>query len=62
MFKHNQTVLQLFVIGGETWIHHYMPEAKQLSRQWVEVIESTPKKVKNFHQGEIMALFCFLFF
>ena len=38
MFKHNtKEFLRLFVTVNETWIHHYTPESKELSRKRVEL-------------------------
>lgn len=31
----------------ETWIHHYTPESKEQSKQWVEPGGSAPKKAKR---------------
>jgi hypothetical protein len=31
----------------ETWIHHYTPETKEQSKQWVPNGESAPKKAKT---------------
>uniref|UniRef100_T1HW85 Uncharacterized protein n=1 Tax=Rhodnius prolixus TaxID=13249 RepID=T1HW85_RHOPR len=33
-----------FVTVDETWIHHYTPETKEQSKQWVTKGESAPKK------------------
>jgi histone-lysine N-methyltransferase SETMAR len=31
----------------KTWIHHYTPETKEQSKQWVPSGESAPKKAKT---------------
>lgn len=31
---------------GKIWVHHYTPETKQQSKQWVEASSSVPKKAK----------------
>jgi histone-lysine N-methyltransferase SETMAR len=31
----------------ETWIHHYTPESKQQSKQWIEAGCSGPKKARS---------------
>jgi histone-lysine N-methyltransferase SETMAR len=35
-----------FVTVDETWIHHYTPETKEQSKQWIAKGESCPKKAK----------------
>lgn len=45
-----------FVTMDETWVHHYTPETKQQSKQWVEVGGSAPKKAKSIASaGKVMA-------
>lgn len=40
----------------ETWVHHYTPETKQQSKQWVEAGGSAPKKAKSIASaGKVMA-------
>lgn len=40
----------------ETWIHHYIPETKQQSKQWIARGESAPKKAKCVPSaGKVMA-------
>jgi hypothetical protein len=40
----------------ETWIHHYTPETKQQSKQWIGAGESVPKKAKTVPSaGKVMA-------
>jgi histone-lysine N-methyltransferase SETMAR len=45
-----------FVTMDETWVHHYTPETKQQSKQWVEAGGSAPKKAKSIASaGKVMA-------
>ena len=47
MFKRNpKEFLRRFITVDETWIHHYTPETKEQSKQWVEPGSSAPKKAK----------------
>jgi hypothetical protein len=40
----------------ETWIHHYTPETKEQSKQWITSGESAPKKAKTIPSaGKVMA-------
>jgi hypothetical protein len=40
----------------ETWIHHYTPETKQQSKQWIGAGESVPRKAKTVPSaGKVMA-------
>ena len=39
--------LRRFSTVDETWIHHYTPETKEQSKQWVEVLQ---RKRKQFHR------------
>jgi len=39
--------LRRVVTVDETWIHHYTPETKQQSKQWISPGESAPKKAKT---------------
>lgn len=39
--------LRRFITVDETWIHHYTPENKEQSKQWVGKGEPTPKKAKT---------------
>ena len=48
MFKLNpKEFLRRFVTADETWIHHYMPEIKEQSKQWTSPGEHAPKKAKR---------------
>jgi hypothetical protein len=45
-----------FVTVDETWIHHYSPETKEQSKQWIEKGEPCPKKAKTVKSaGKVMA-------
>ena len=39
--------LRRFVTMNETWIHHYTPESREGSKQWVKPGESAPKRPKT---------------
>lgn len=48
--------LRRFITTDETWVHHYTPETKEQSKQWVEKGESAPKKAKTvLSAGKVMA-------
>jgi len=48
--------LRRFITVDETWIHHYTPEMKEQSKQWVGPGETAPKKAKTVPSaGKIMA-------
>lgn len=54
--KNSQDFKRRFVTVDETWIHHYTPETKEQSKQWVIKGESAPKKAKTVPSaGKIMA-------
>lgn len=57
MLKRNpQDFWRRFVTVDETWIHHYTPETKQQSKQWIMSGESAPKKAKTvLSAGKVMA-------
>jgi transposase len=45
-----------FVTADKTWKHHYTPEAKEQTKQWVPSGESAPKKAKTVPStGKFMA-------
>jgi len=45
-----------FVTVDETWIHHYTPEMKEQSKQWILSGEPCPKKAKTVKSaGKVMA-------
>lgn len=41
-----QDFLDRYVTMDETWVHHYTPETKQQSKQWVRAGSPPPKKAK----------------
>jgi len=54
--RNSQDFKRRFVTVDETWIHHYTPETKEQSKQWVLKGESAPKKAKTIPSaGKIMA-------
>jgi histone-lysine N-methyltransferase SETMAR len=57
LFKRNPAeFLRRFITVDETWIHHYTPETKQQSKQWIGAGESVPKKAKTVPSaGKVMA-------
>ena len=57
MFKRNpKDFLRRFVTVDETWIHHYTPEMKEQSKQWISHGEPAPKKAKTVPSaGKVMA-------
>lgn len=47
LFNHNPAeFMRRFITTDETWVHHYTPESKEQSRQWIEKGEPAPKKAK----------------
>lgn len=49
-------IFDRLVTGDETWVHHYDPESKQESMQWVKKGTQPPKKFKvTPSAGKIMA-------
>lgn len=47
LFKQNPMEFsRRFVTCDETWIHHYIPETKEQSKQWTSKDKPTPKKAK----------------
>lgn len=57
LFQRNpEEFLRRFITVDETWIHHYQPESKEQSKQWVSVGESATKKAKSVPSaGKVMA-------
>jgi histone-lysine N-methyltransferase SETMAR len=55
-FNKNETdFVRRFITMGETWIHHYTPESKQQSKQWIEAGCSAPKKTRSVPSaGKVM--------
>jgi len=56
-FNKNKTdFVRRFITMDETWIHHYTPESKQQSKQWIEANCSGPKKTRSVPSaGRVMA-------
>lgn len=56
-FKRNPSeFLRCYVTVDETWIHHYTPETKSQSAQWVSPGEGAPKKAKTIPSaGKVLA-------
>ncbi|XP_012063671.1 PREDICTED: histone-lysine N-methyltransferase SETMAR-like [Atta cephalotes] len=53
---HVKKLLLASIRVDETWIHHYTPETKQQSKQWIMSGESAPKKAKTvLSAGKMMA-------
>jgi len=53
--RNPQDFRRCFVIVDKTWIHHYTPETKEQSKQWVPSGESAPKKAKTVPSaGKVM--------
>lgn len=57
VFKRNpKEFLRRFVTVDETWVHHYTPEMKEQSKQWILPGEPAPKKAKTVPSaGKVMA-------
>lgn len=57
LYKRNPSeFLRRFVTVDETWVHHYTPETKEQSKQWIGPGEPTPKKAKTiFSANKVMA-------
>ena len=48
--------LRQFVTTAEIWIHHYTPESREGSKQWVNPGQSAPKHLKTQNSaGKFMA-------
>jgi len=41
-----------FITVDEIWIHHYTPERKEQSKQWIEVGGVHQRRQREFHQQE----------
>ena len=47
--------LHRYITADETWIHHYTPETKEQSKQWIFEGEQASKKVKTVTSaGKVM--------
>ena len=48
--------IRRFVTMDETWVHHFQPEPKELSKQWKHHGSPAPKKAKSvISAGKVMA-------
>ena len=56
LFRRNpDEFLRRYITADETWIHHYTPETKEQSKQWVFEGERAPKKAKTVKSvGKVM--------
>lgn len=57
LFRRNTSdFLRRFITTDETWIHHYIPETKEQSKQWKHSGSPPPKKAKTcVSAGKVMA-------
>jgi histone-lysine N-methyltransferase SETMAR len=56
LFQRNpQDFRHCFISVDETWIHHYTPETKEQSKQWVPSGESAPKAKTVPSAGKVIA-------
>jgi len=57
MFRRNKAeFLRRFITMDETWVHYFIPETKQQSKQWIARGELAPKKAKTIPSaGKVMA-------
>ena len=57
LFKRSKKdFLHRYVTMDETWIHHYTPETKRSSAEWIAAGESRPKRRKTQQwAGKVMA-------
>lgn len=44
--RHGRRVIGRIITGDETWVHHYEPESKRESMQWIEKGDPSPTKFK----------------
>lgn len=55
-FKQDPSLLHRLITVDETWLHHYTPETKVQSKQWIAHGENPPKKAKSVKSaGKVMA-------
>lgn len=55
MERHDDFFRRLITVD-ETWVHHYTPETKRQSMQWIAVGEPAPKKAKTVaSSGKVLA-------
>ena len=53
IFNRDPKVLKRrLVTVDETWIHHYTPESKRQSKQWIGHGEAVPKKARTTHSAD----------
>ncbi|XP_029639675.1 protein GVQW3-like [Octopus sinensis] len=45
-----ENFLARFITMDESWVHHYQPETKELSKWWKHTSSPTPKKARSFLQ------------
>ena len=45
--ERDPTLFERLITGDETWIHHYEPESKRRSMQWLHTTSPQPKKFKS---------------
>lgn len=54
--KNKSDFMRRFITMDETWIHHYTPETKTQSKQWIGAGEACPRKAKSIQSaGKVMA-------
>ena len=54
--RNSKQFLRRFVTMDKTWIHHYTPESREWSKQWVKPGESSPKHSKTQQSaGKVLA-------
>ena len=51
--KNKADFVRRFITVDKTWIHHYIPESKQQSKQWTEAGCSAPKSIPS--AGKVVA-------
>ena len=53
LFRRNpDEFLRRYITVDETWIHHYTPETKEQSKQWVTGGDPAPKKAKTVKSAD----------
>ena len=61
LYKRNPSeFLRRFVTVDKTWVHHYTPETKEQSKQWIGPGVTNSKEGKNNFFGEQGYGYCFL--
>ena len=52
----DETFLKRIVTGDDTWVHHYEPESKRASMEWLNPSSRKAKKLKSLlSAGKVMA-------